>query len=276
MTFAEFFPELRPWVENLVNVWPAYIIKPQFASWQVLHILSMVILGGCTILLNLRLIGFGLTTESPSEIYRSLRMWLHVGVVGIVISGILIGMANAERLYDSSAFLVKMIALVAGVIFTYGVSAPIAKADGRVGPGAKLAGLLGVIVFGAGLYIFVTSDLINPGLFHVISAAALVVLFVTRGALRWTYLAVMLALIAVQFYATHIMIKPDDFERLDPVNIAFAWIFAGVVTVAAAIQLVAKSDGVARDNPALAKIFAYMTILVWVAASAAGRWIAFA
>lgn len=276
MTFAEFFPELRPWVENLVNVWPAYIIKPQFASWQVLHILSMVILGGCTILLNLRLIGFGLTTESPSEIYRSLRLWLHVGVVGIVISGILIGMANAERLYDSAAFLVKMIALVAGVIFTYGVSAPIAKADGRVGPGAKLAGLLGIIVFGAGLYIFVTSDLINPGMFHVISAAALVVLFVTRGALRWTYLAVMLALIAVQFYATHIMIKPDDFERLDPLNIAFAWIFAGVVTVAAALQLLAKSDGVARDNPALAKIFAYMTILVWVAASAAGRWIAFA
>lgn len=276
MTFAEIFPELRPWVENLVNVWPAYIIKPQFASWQVLHILSMVILGGCTILLNLRLIGYGLTTESPSEIYRSLRLWLHVGVVGIVISGILIGMANAERLYDSAAFLVKMIALVAGVIFTYGVSAPIARADGRVGPGAKLAGLLGIIVFGAGLYIFVTSELINPGMFHVISAAALIVLFVTRGALRWIYLAVMLALLAVQFYATHVMIKPDDFERLDPVNIAFAWIFAGVVAVAAALQLFAKSDGVARDNPVLAKIFAYMTILVWVAASAAGRWIAFA
>lgn len=276
MTFAEIFPELRPWVENLVNVWPAYIIKPQFASWQVLHILSMVILGGCTILLNLRLIGYGLTTESPSEIYRSLRLWLHVGVVGIVISGILIGMANAERLYDSAAFLVKMIALVAGVIFTYGVSAPIARADGRVGPGAKLAGLLGIIVFGAGLYIFVTSELINPGMFHVISAAALIVLFVTRGALRWIYLAVMLALVAVQFYATHVMIKPDDFERLDPVNIAFAWIFAGVVAVAAALQLFAKSDGVARDNPVLAKIFAYMTILVWVAASAAGRWIAFA
>lgn len=276
MTFAEFFPELRPWVENLVNVWPAYHIKPQFASWQVLHILSMVILGGCTILLNLRLIGFGLTTEQPSEIYRSLRLWLHVGVVGIVVSGILIGMANAERLYDSTAFLVKMIALVAGVIFTYGVSAPIAKADGRVGVGAKLAGLVGAVVFGAGLYIFATSDLINPGMFHVISAAALVVLFVTRGALRWIYLAVMLALIAVQSYATHVMIQSDDFERLDPVNIGFAWAFGLVILAAAALQLVSKDDRVGPENPALAKVFAYLTILVWVAASAAGRWIAFA
>jgi hypothetical protein len=49
VTPASFFPELRPWVEGLVNVWPAYIIKPQFASWQVLHILSLVILGGTTI-----------------------------------------------------------------------------------------------------------------------------------------------------------------------------------------------------------------------------------
>lgn len=276
MTFAEFFPELRPWVENLVNVWPAYYIKPQFASWQVLHILSMVILGGCTILLNLRLIGFGLTTEQPSEIYRSLRLWLHVGVIGIVISGILIGMANAERLYDSTAFLVKMIALVAGVIFTYGVSAPIAKADGRVGAGAKLAGLVGALVFGAGLYVFATSDLINPGMFHVISAAALVVLFVTRGALRWIYLAVMLALVAVQTYATHVMIKSDDFERLDPVNIGFAWAFSLVILAAAALQLISKDDRVGGENPTLAKVFAYMTILVWVAASAAGRWIAFA
>ena len=91
MTVAELFPEIRPWVENLVNVWPAYIIKPQFASWQVLHILSLVILGGSSILLNLRLIGVGITEEPPSEVARNMRPWLHVGVVGITLSGILIG-----------------------------------------------------------------------------------------------------------------------------------------------------------------------------------------
>jgi hypothetical protein len=54
ITFGELLPSLRPWVQHLDQVWPAYIIKPQFASWEVLHILSLVLLGGASILMNLR------------------------------------------------------------------------------------------------------------------------------------------------------------------------------------------------------------------------------
>ncbi|HEY8615595.1 DUF6644 family protein [Phenylobacterium sp.] len=274
MTPADVFPELRPWVENLVNVWPAYIIKPQFAQWQVLHILSMVILGGTSILINLRLIGVGVTNESPSEVYRNLRAWLHVGVVGIVVSGVLIGMANAERLYDSAAFTVKMLALLAGVILTYGASALAAKADGRVGGAAKVFFLLGLAVFAVALWVFSTGDLINPGMFHAITAAALVVLFVTRGPIRWIYLVGLTALLVAQYVATHIVIKADDYERLDPVNIAFAWIFAAWILGVAAFQTVVA--GRSAEGGPIAKAIGYATILVWVVASAAGRWIAFA
>ena len=94
--------------------------------------MSLITLGGTSILMNLRLIGVGLTQEPPSELYRSLRRWQTIGVIGIVVTGVLIGMANAERLYDSAAFIVKMLALVAGIILTYGASRPVAKADGAV------------------------------------------------------------------------------------------------------------------------------------------------
>ena len=46
MKFSQLFPHLRPWVLNLVNIWPAYYVKPNFAIWEVFHILSLVILGG--------------------------------------------------------------------------------------------------------------------------------------------------------------------------------------------------------------------------------------
>lgn len=274
MTFADVFPELRPWVENLVNVWPAYIIKPQFASWEVLHILSLVVLGGSSILVNLRLIGVGLTEESPSEVHRNMRPWLTVGVLGIIASGILIGMANAERLYDSEAFTVKMAALLAGVIFTYGVSSPVARADGQVGVAPRVWGVIAAAIWIFGLWVFTTAELINPGIFHLLTAGALIVLFATRGRLRWIYLGVLLALIAVQFVTTHFVIKPDDYARLNPVNIGFAWVFAVWIVGAALAQLFTAGRG--ADGGPLTRLVGYASILVWVTAAAAGRWIAFA
>src|SRR5260370_931662 len=84
-------------------------------------------------LMNLRLLGVALTAEPPSEIYRNLRFWQNAGVIGIVFTGVAIGSANAERLYDSAAFIVKMLALLAGIILTYGASRPVSAADGAVG-----------------------------------------------------------------------------------------------------------------------------------------------
>jgi hypothetical protein len=271
---SEIFPTIRPWVEGLADVWPAYIIKPQFASWEVLHILSLVILGGTSILLNLRLIGVGITNESPSEIHRNLRPWIHVGVIGIIVSGVLIGMANAERLYDSTAFTVKMLALVAGIVLTYGASGLTAKADGRVTPAARVWFLVGLAIFALALWVFAGGDLVNPGLWHMILAAALIVLFATRGPLRWLYLAGLAVLVVAQFVATHFVIKPDDFERLDPANIAFAWVFVAWIFGVAGFQLLIA--GREPDGGPLTKVIGYATILVWVVAGAAGRWIAFA
>jgi hypothetical protein len=274
LTFEVFFPALRPWVENLVNVWPAPFVKPQFASFEVLHILALILLGGTAILMNLRLVGAGLTDEPPSEVYRNLRRWQDLGVIGIVITGVLIGMANAERLYDSTAFVVKMIALVAGIVLTYGASRPVARADGEVSNGARAWLLVGGVLFLLGVWVFVTGTLINVGLFHVLTAAALIVLIALTGRLRWIYLAGLLVLIAVQQYLTHVTIGPDDLAKLDPVNKTFFVLYSVWILGAAAVQLFAKGRG--SEATPVAKLIAYATILVWVIGAAAGRWIAFA
>jgi hypothetical protein len=136
LNLEQLFPHAKPWVDNLANIPPAtWVNGPKFgfATWEVGHILSLIILGGTTILMNLRLLGAGVTDEKPSEVYRNLRVWQNVGVIGIVVTGVLIGSANATRLYDSAAFIVKMLALISGVILTYGVSRPVAAAEGQVG-----------------------------------------------------------------------------------------------------------------------------------------------
>jgi hypothetical protein len=274
MNLEEFFPHARPWVENLVNVWPTPYVKPQFAWWEVAHVVSLITLGGTSILMNLRLIGVGLTQEPPSELYRSLKLWQTTGIIGIIVTGVLIGMANAERLYDSGAFIVKMLALVAGIVLTYGASRPVARADGAVSVASRVWFAIGMAFWLAALWVFATGDLINPGVFHIITAAALIVLFAVRGRARLVYLGVLIALIVAQFVATHFIVKPDDYARLTPVNISFAVIFAAWIVGAALVQLFRAGRG--ADGGPLTKLIGYATILVWVTAAAAGRWIAFA
>ena len=270
----EFLPHIRPWVESLANTFPGKQVKPQFAFWEVGHILSLILLGGTTILMNLRLLNAGLTEESPSEVYRNLRFWQNVGVIGIVFTGVLIGAANAERLYDSAAFIVKMLALLAGIILTYGASRPVAAAEGAVSTASKAWFALGTAIFLLGIWVFVISDLINVGVYHVITGAALIVLFVTAGRLRWIYLGVLLAMIAAQFVHTHILIKPDDYDHLNPVNKIWTVAFSAWIAGVAIYQLFRAGRGEAGGP--LTKVIAYATILVWVMGAAAGRWIAFA
>ena len=274
MNLEQFFPHARPWVENLVNVWPTPYVKPQFAWWEVAHVVSLITLGGTSILMNLRLIGVGLTQEPPSELYRSLKLWQTIGIVGIVVTGVLIGMANAERLYDSAAFIVKMLALIAGIILTYGASRPVAKADGAVSVASKVWFVIGMAIWLAGLCVIATGDLINPGVFHIITAAALIVLFAVKGRVRLAYLGVLIAMIVLQFVWTHFIVKPDDYDRLNPVNIGFAWAFSVWIVGMALFQLFRAGRG-AEGGP-LTKVIGYAAILVWVTAAAAGRWIAFA
>ncbi|RYI26240.1 MAG: hypothetical protein EON48_06605, partial [Acetobacteraceae bacterium] len=176
MDFSTLFPKLQPWVENLVRVWPAYIVKPQFAQWEVGHILSLFILLGCLTMINLRLLGTGLVSEPVSVIYKNVKWWLLVGVVGVIVTGILIGMANAERLYASTAFLVKMIGLAAAIIFTYVVTVPVAKAEGHLNTTARIGAIVGLVLWAIAVMIFGSlKGAIAPGVLHIVFFAAMMV-----------------------------------------------------------------------------------------------------
>lgn len=276
MTIApqDLLPHLAGWVANLDDVFPGKQIKPYFAQWEVGHLLSLAVLGGSSILMNLRLIGVGLTEETPSEIHRNLRGWLHAGIVGIVVTGLLIGSSNAERLYTSEAFTAKMVGLLAALILTYSVTLPAARNDGALGPVARVTAVVGLAVFALAVALFLQAKLANPGLWHVITAAALLVLFAARGLTRIVYVGGLILLIVAQQVMTHIVFKADDYANLDPTNKAFAWAFAVWILGGALAQVIGAGRG--RHGGAFVKGMAYAAILVWVTTAAAGRWLAFA
>lgn len=271
----DLFPQLAPWVGQLDETFPGAQIKPYFAQWEVLHILSLALLGGASILLNLRLIGSGLTDESPSEVRRGVLPWLNTGVIGVVLTGVLIGTSNPERLYTSEAFTAKMLGLAAALFLTYGVSLPAARRDGRMSAGASVSAAIGLGLFGLCIGVFAVAKLVNPGLWHVIIAAALIALFVTRGVTRIVYLVGLLGLMATQLALHQVIYKPDDYAHLDPANKIMILIYLAWILAAAAVQIVQSGRTQSGAGPAT-KALAYAAILVWVTTAAAGRWIAFA
>ena len=276
MTMApqDFLPHLTDWIANLDDVFPGKQVKPWFAQFEVGHLLALVVLGGSSILLNLRLIGVGLTDETPKEMHRNLSGWVHVGVVGIIVTGLLIGASNAERLYTSEAFTAKMIGLLAGVILTYGVTLPASRNDGALSVTSRVAAVVGLGVFAVAIWVFLSAKLANPGLWHVIFAAGLVVAYATRGVTRIVYLSGITVLIVAQQVMTHVVFKADDYANLDPTNKAFAWAFAAWILGAAIVHAVTSGRG-ANGGPYV-KAMALGAILVWVMTAAAGRWLAFA
>jgi hypothetical protein len=117
------------------------------SSWlfpviEAFHLLALATLGGAVIVVDLRLMGTGLTKASPSVVERAARPWLVGAIVVLVVSGVVIGVSEAIKLYGKPSFWVKMTALVAALVFTFAVRGPLAAKDPKVGVATWLVGLV--------------------------------------------------------------------------------------------------------------------------------------
>ena len=100
-----------------------------FPAIEAVHLLALALLGGSLLLLDLRLLGAGLTLQSTSTVERETRPWLISALTAMVVSGVLIGCSEALKLYDKPAFWVKIATLAVAVIFTFTIKLPLARRD---------------------------------------------------------------------------------------------------------------------------------------------------
>jgi hypothetical protein len=272
VTFATFFPHARHGLRHLAQAWPGAAIKPLFPHFEVAHLVFIFLLGGCAIVLNLRLVGVGFE-EPPSAVERHLRRVLNLSVAGVLVSGLLIGIANPLKLYQNPAFFVKMVALAAALLATFAVAVPVARADGVVRRPALAGFVLAMGVWAVALWLFAFTLGTSPGVIHVVVAGALILLAALKGRARWLYLAGLAVIVLAQQLVTHLAMAPDDIARLDPANKGFTWAEAAWIAGFAGLHTVRGFR--APPTPRLAKLIGFCALLMWVTVAAAGRWIAF-
>ena len=112
----------------LESVWPTPIV-------QCIHLVAVSVFAGALLLVDLRLLGTGLTMVSIPRVARAAQPWL-VGSFGVlVLTGIPQMTSTAMKQYYSPFFWWKMQAVLLGLVVTFLIRRHIAsKEEGHYGP----------------------------------------------------------------------------------------------------------------------------------------------
>lgn len=92
-----------------------------FAVVEMIHLLAIAALGGSLLIIDLRLLGLVLTSESATRIARDLGRIFLVSLTVLILSGICLLAEESLKCYFSTAFRWKMVLLSAGILFYFTV-----------------------------------------------------------------------------------------------------------------------------------------------------------
>ncbi len=132
--FAENSP-LGAWVRSYTYA---------FSLIQVVHLLSMTMLLGTILTVNLRLLGVAMTSRSVSEVADGVRSWSTAGYIVTVITGFAMFSSEAIKMSDNSMWSYKISFLFVALILQFTMYRTMTK-PGRAEKNPILAKLTAVL-----------------------------------------------------------------------------------------------------------------------------------
>jgi hypothetical protein len=128
-----------------------------FPVIEATHLLGLCILGGSLLVVDLRLLGRGLTTTPVAVLARHARPWLIGAIVVMVGTGVMLFLSESVKCYYSQAFWVKITTFPVALAFTFAVRQRVIGVDGISRVTERLTGasslLLWFVVAAAGRWI---------------------------------------------------------------------------------------------------------------------------
>ena len=90
-----------------------------FPVIEAVHLLGLCALGGSLLIVDLRMFGVGLKQQRIAELAGKARPWLVGSVVLLLVTGILLGLSEAIKVYYNTSFWVKMWGLLIAIVYTF-------------------------------------------------------------------------------------------------------------------------------------------------------------
>lgn len=85
------------------------------------HLLGLAMLGGAVLVVDLRLLGLGLTRQPVADIGHDAEPWLLASLLIMLPTGLLLFMCFATKYYYLTAFWVKVACMLLALAFTFSV-----------------------------------------------------------------------------------------------------------------------------------------------------------
>jgi hypothetical protein len=114
---------------------------------NLIHLLSMVLFMGALLIVDLRLLGLGLTRQPLRDVARDAQPWLIAGLIGIILTGIPQTMERATDQYETSTFWVKMYLLLFGLVWMATARRRAVRRQQSDGAWPKVVGLVSILAF---------------------------------------------------------------------------------------------------------------------------------
>jgi hypothetical protein len=106
-----------------------------FPLIEAFHLVGLALIGGAVLLVDFRLLGWGLKRQSVAELARDAQPWVIGGVILMIATGVPLFLSEAIKCYYSFAFWTKMTALALAIMFSFTVRRRVAlAADAGVSP----------------------------------------------------------------------------------------------------------------------------------------------
>jgi hypothetical protein len=124
-----------------------------FAIIESFHLLALAVIGGAVLIVDLRLLGFGLKDQRVADLARDAFPWMVGSLVVMLVTGVGLFISEATKCYYSTPFWVKMTSLLLATVFAFTVRRRVTQAeDGRVAPGwNRMVALVSLLLwFGVG------------------------------------------------------------------------------------------------------------------------------
>jgi hypothetical protein len=119
-----------------------------FAIAEMFHLLSLTILGGAILVINLRLLGMGFRNRTAGQLTQELKVALLTSLGIALTSGTLLLAAEPMKCYDSPAFRAKMLSLLLAILFFFAIQTRILRRDpDNHKPLSRISGAISLILW---------------------------------------------------------------------------------------------------------------------------------
>ena len=94
-----------------------------------IHLMGLALIGGAVLVVDLRLLGFGVQSQPIAAVAHDAERWLVRGLAVMITTGILLFMCFATKYYYLTFFWAKMASLLLVLLFTFSVRRKVTMSD---------------------------------------------------------------------------------------------------------------------------------------------------